>query len=185
MSIYSTARGTDSAWNITHTVIQHFNLLAFSIIKENNQEFVFTLNWERIIWKKDASRIDKQTYQLTVLESIKHFKVSTALKSIKVRYMFPEPIDSSQGQKPLRVNFPCIPERWEKETVKKLQKKNKNQWHTWNTLYQKFIKRQKGVWTYFSSIRFRPPSDILSQCEGSALHFSKKSTRISAACSPW
>lgn len=53
MSIYSsTARGTDSAWNITHRVIQHFNLLAFSIIKENNQECVFTLNWERIIWKK-------------------------------------------------------------------------------------------------------------------------------------
>lgn len=110
----------------SHRVIQHFNLLTFSIIKENNQEYVFTLNRERIIWKKDASRIDQQAYQLTVLESIKHFKVSTALKTIKVRYMFPEPIDSSQGQKPLRVNFPCIPERWEKETVKKLQKKKLN-----------------------------------------------------------
>lgn len=184
MSIYSTARGTDSAWNITHRVIQHFNLLAFSIIKENNQEYVFTLNWEHIIWKKDASRIDQQAYQLTVLESIKHFKVSTALKTIKVRYMFPEPIDSSQGQKPLRVNFPCIPERWEKETVKKLQKKKNSITyleHTQSEIYT----TTEGGWTYFSSIRFRPPSDILSQYEGSALHFSKKSTRISAACSPW
>lgn len=36
------------------------------------------------------------TYQLTVLESVKHFQITAALEAIEVRYVLPEPVNSSQ-----------------------------------------------------------------------------------------
>lgn len=38
-----------------------------------------------------------ENYQLTVLKSVKHLQVTTALEAVEVGYMFPEPVDAGQG----------------------------------------------------------------------------------------
>lgn len=48
-------------------------------------------------------------YQFVVLECIEHLKVAFALTAIKVCHMLPKPIHTSQSQKPVRVNLPCVP----------------------------------------------------------------------------
>lgn len=49
------------------------------------------------------------TYQWAVLEGIEHLEVATALKPVKVRDVFPKPINGCQVQEPLGVNLPCVP----------------------------------------------------------------------------
>lgn len=54
-------------------------------------------------------QIQKETYQLAVLECVEHLNVTATLTVIKVRNMLPKAVNPSEGQQPLRINLPCVP----------------------------------------------------------------------------
>lgn len=63
-------------------------------------------------------QIQKETYQLTVLECVEHLNVTAALAAIKVGYVLPKPVNPSEGQQPLGIDLPCVPMKGRKKKIR-------------------------------------------------------------------